>query len=168
MKKVLCLSFLFLLMLSGCSKKNDNRLNEYENDADQICRMHIQEENDDVYITSDSNVYLYLDDSSFVEKAIYQSVSSLNDVTSYSYETYEYIKNLYSKIAGIDVDYYETTDSLVLEIEYNYNEIDLKYLRDTLGYLLDNDSLLGSVESLPISVDDFKKIELDGYECEVK
>lgn len=168
MKKILILGLLVLL-LTGCGKteiEDVRTLNNYK--ADEVCKKQIVEELDEVTVSSDSNVYLMLDEFNFVKTAIYQSVTPLDYVSSYTYETYEYIRNLYSNIDGVKVIYYDIKDSLVLEIRYDYDTIDLTTFRNSVGELLDKDSLLGREKSIPVTLERFKSIELDGYECEVK
>lgn len=168
MKKLLILGLL-VLALTGCGKtetEDVRTLNNYK--ADEVCKKQIVEELDEVTVSSDSNVYLMLDEFNFVKTAIYQSVTPLDYVSSYTYETYEYIRNLYSNIDGVKVIYYDIKDSLVLEIRYDYDTIDLTTFRNSVGELLDKDSLLGREKSIPVTLEKFKSIELDGYVCEVK
>lgn len=167
MKKLLLL-IIICISLTGCKKESveKKKVNEYE--ASEVCRLVTRDEIDgDIYI-SESVVYLDYDVDLFVKSAIYQSISNLSDVSSYTYEAYEYIKELYSDVDGVEVTYYETKDNLVLEIKYNYDIISLESIRDHLGGLLDQNSILANADSLPIKVDAFKDIELNEYDCEVK
>lgn len=166
--KIMVLCLFTILILSGCGdKKEDARtLNIYK--ADQVCKRTLVDEIDGESIASNSNVYLMLDDFNFVKTAIYQSETPLQNTNSYSYETYEYIRNIYSSIEGIEVIYYDTKDSLVLEVRYDYDKIDLATFRDKIGDMIDENSLLGKEKSIPVTLEKFKLIELGGYVCEVK
>lgn len=162
MKKIVLL--LFILILTGCKNKEEfEELNVYE--AKEVCDYTSYEEIDGDVYNSKSIVYLNYDEEKFVTSAVYQSISDLTSVTSYTYETYDYIKRLYSTTEGVSVDYYKTKDSLVLEIKYDYMKIDLNEFRNTLGALLDQGSVLGSSDKLPIELDVFKNIELKDYDC---
>lgn len=155
---------LCMLLCVSCGKKEDIRIKEY--DTMMKCNYEFKEVVDDDDITSMSNIYLDYDENKMVEKAIYQSISeysSSNDVSMY-----EEIIKIYNSLSGIKADVYVVNDSLVLEIEYNYLEMDLDEIKDKLFNILDDDSLLKKTKELPISLEDFKKIELANYECEVK
>lgn len=156
---VLCL-FLF----TACSKQDNSEIIKY--DTKMICKREFNEIIDDEKIKSTSNVYLDYDADELVVKAIYQSISeytSINELTMY-----EEIVKLYNDLKGINAKFYVADDSLVLEIEYNYLDMDIDNINKKIGNMLEDDNILKQVDSLPISLDEFKKIELNDYECEVK
>lgn len=168
-EKLLIISIFVVLLLSGCGKSEEEStrtLNNYK--ANEVCKKHIVDEVEGETFESDSNVYLIYDEFNFVKSAIYQSVATLDSSAPYSREMYERIRNIYSSIDGVNVIYYDTKDSLVLEVRYDYDKIDLSTFRTKLGDLLDKDSLLGSAKTIPVTIEKFKSIELDGYECEEK
>ncbi len=136
-------------------------------EADEVCKKDLVENIDGEDIVSSSIVYLNYDESNLVKKAIYQSISSIQDINNYTYETYSYIKDIYSNIDGVEVDYYDTSQNLVLEIAYDYESIDLNLFKENLESILDQNSLLAKVKKLPVEVSEFKKIELAGYDCKV-
>lgn len=166
MKKIVVL-LLVMFILTGCKKddKNIDELNVYK--TKEVCKKTTIEEVDGEILESQSIIYLDYDEANFVNLAIYQSITDISNVNSYTYSTYEYIRNLYSGIDGVNVIYYDTKDSLVLEIRYDYTDINLEEFRNNLGDLIDMDSLLGSTKKLPVKMTEFKKKELGGYVCEV-
>lgn len=165
LKKAVILFFM-LFIFTGCKVSESKKIHTYE--ASEVCFKEFNETVDDETLISRNNVFITYDDKLIVDKALYQSISPLNAISSYTYETYDYIKRIYSNINGISVEYYETTDSLVFEVSYDYNVIDLDSFRTNVGELLDDKGLLGSVDFIPVDLNTFKSIELDDYECEVK
>lgn len=168
LKRIFIVSFCALVFLCSCSKEKLDRQEIKVYDADEVCKKDLVENIDGEDIVSSSIVYLNYDESNLVTKAIYQSISSIQDINNYTYETYSYIKDIYSNIDGVEVDYYDTSQNLVLEIAYNYESIDLNLFKENLESILDQNSLLAKVKKLPVEVSEFKKIELAGYDCKVK
>lgn len=165
LKKTIILLFT-VFILTGCKGEQDKEIHTFA--ASEVCTKEYSETVDGDTLISKNNVFITYDDKSIVNKAIYQSITPLNTVNSYTYETYDYIKDLYSNIDGVSADYYETSDSIVLEVSYDYNVIDIDSFRLNVGELLDDKGILGSAKSIPVDLSTFKSIELNGYECEVK
>ena len=167
LKRIFVVSLCALVFLCSCSEEelDIQEIKVYE--ADEVCKKDLVENIDGEDIVSSSIVYLNYDESNLVKKAIYQSISSIQDINNYTYETYSYIKDIYSNIDGVEVDYYDTSQNLVLEIAYDYESIDLNLFKENLESILDQNSLLAKVKKLPVEVSEFKKIELAGYDCKV-
>ncbi len=152
LKRIFVVSLCALVFLCSCSEEQLDRQEIKVYEADEVCKKDLVENIDGEDIVSSSIVYLNYDESNLVKKAIYQSISSIQDINNYTYETYSYIKDIYSNIDGVEVDYYDTSQNLVLE---------------NLESILDQNSLLAKVKKLPVEVSEFKKIELAGYDCKV-
>lgn len=155
---------LCMLLCVSCAKKENKKIKEY--DAMMKCRKEFKEVIDDDNITSISNIYLNYDEDGMVKNAIYQSISDYSSTKDIN--MYEEIIKIYNSLSGIKANINIVNDSVVLEIEYDYQEMDLDEIKDKIGNMLDDDSLLMKAKELPISLDEFKKIELNNYECEVK
>lgn len=156
---ILCLS-----LSISCGKKDDIEINKY--DTKMVCKQEFNEVIDDEKVKSISNIYIDYDEDDNVVKAIYQSIGKYTSINELS--MYEEIINLYSDLDGINAKFYTVDDSLVLEIEYNYLDMDLDTIKKKIGNMLEDTSILKQVNDLPVSLDEFKKIELNDYECEVK
>lgn len=165
LKKTIILLFT-LFILTGCKDAQDKEIHTFA--ASEVCTKEYSETVDGDTLISKNNVFITYDNKKLVNKAIYQSITPLSTVNSYTYETYDYIKDLYSNIDGVSADYYETSDSIVLEVSYDYNVIDIDSFRLNVGELLDDKGILGSAKSIPVDLSTFKSIELNDYECEVK
>ncbi|MCH5167072.1 MAG: DUF1307 domain-containing protein [Erysipelotrichales bacterium] len=161
MKKIILILFICLL-LPGCS----SNINSF--DTKMVCRLDFNENIDDYIYESTSNIYIDYDKQEYVTKAIYQSISDLANYNDYYLESLDSIINEYKEIEGISGEYYIVDDKLVLEITYEYEKLDLSEFRKFMGDLLDEESILGIVDELPIKLSEFESIELEGYECEVK
>ena len=153
LKRIFVVSLCALVFLCSCSEEQLDRQEIKVYEADEVCKKDLVENIDGEDIVSSSIVYLNYDESNLVKKAIYQSIS--------------YIKDIYSNIDGVEVDYYDTSQNLVLEIAYDYESIDLNLFKENLESILDQNSLLAKVKKLPVEVSEFKKIELAGYDCKV-
>ena len=159
--KIIGISFLVLLSC-GCSKK-EKTINDF--DSDLVCRSEFREIIEDEEIKSTSKIFLNIDDD-LVSKAIYQSISAYN--SSSELNMYEEIAKLYNSMEGINALYYVVDNSIVLEITYDYEVIDLDQIKLQFGNMLDQEGLFMSVDKIPVSLDTFKNIELANYECEEK
>lgn len=159
--KIIILVFLLLLCVSCGKDKGFNK-----NDAKMICKQEFREVVDDESITSTSNIYIDYDEDELVTKVIYQSISEFSSANEES--MYEEIVDMYNSLEGIEAKFYVDKDSLVLEISYDYSKMNLEAINNKIGNMLDDDSILKKVNSLPISLEEFKKKELTNYECEVK
>ncbi len=160
------LSLLIVFILTGCSKGEDNEkvINKY--DANLVCKKHMEEIHDGEINSSESVIYIYYDESKFVNKAIYQSITNLDDASSYDIQAYDDIKEMYDSIDGCEAHYYKTKNELVLEIKYNYEKLDLNSFKEKLGNILDDTSLFAKVKAIPVKLEVFKNIEVNDYECE--
>lgn len=161
MKKILFVICICLL-LTGCGTS----INSF--DTKMVCKINFEEDIDDYIYESESIIYVDYDNQEYVTKAIYQSISDLGNYNNYYLKSLDSIIDQYKKIEGISGKYYIVKDKLVLEITYEYDKLDLNEFREFMGDLIDEESLLGSVDELPIKLSEFETIELDGYECEVK
>lgn len=163
LNKIIILILCLTLPIS-CGKKDDIEISKY--DTKMVCKQEFSEVIEDEKVKSISNIYLDYDEEENVVKAIYQSIGKYTSVNELS--MYEEIIKLYNDLDGIKAKFYTVDDSLVLEIEYNYLEMDLDVIKKKIGNMLEDTSILKQVGDLPISLDEFRKIELNDYECEVK
>lgn len=161
MKKIVVL-LVIVSFLTGCKSK----INTY--DTKMVCKQKFSEDLDGDVIDSESIIYVDYDDKEYVTKAIYQSISSKDYYNSSLIETLDYVITTYNKMDGISARRYNADDKLIFEITYDYKKISLSEFRGSMGDLIDPESVLGSSDELPIKLSDYKKIELDGYECEEK
>ena len=159
-KALLLLSIIFLL--TGCKET----INTY--DADMICRMNYEAEVDGYTSESESVIYINYDKGKNITKAIYQSIGNLSEYNDYLLNSLDSIVDIYNKLDGINSNKYIVDDKVVMEIEYDYFKIDLAQFREELGDLIDDESILASIDDLPIKLSEFKRHELEGYDCEVK
>lgn len=160
----LMILLLCLVLCVSCAKKDEVEIAEY--DAKMVCTYEFNEVIDDEKVKSTSNIYLDYNAEEKVTKAIYQSISKYTSVNESN--MYEEIIKLYNSLKGISAKFYTIDDTLILEIDYDYLKIDLEEIDNEIGNILDDTSLFKQVKSLPISLEEFKELELDDYECEVK
>lgn len=159
--KYIMLITLVLLTIS-CGKKEESlNLKEYE--ANVICTLDYQDEVDGMLINSTNKVFINYDDKMLVNNALYQTTTD-----EYSINMYERLVNIFNEINGISADLYIVDNKLVVEIEYNYDMINIDEVKDKLGILLDEEALLNKVDKLPITYDEFIDLELKEYKCEVQ
>lgn len=163
-KFILIVIILIIIVVFGIiiskNNKNEDVSNIPEYDADIICKYSLSENVDDTDIDSLAYVYIYTEDNN-VSKAIHQSITS-SDV---DYSLMQSITKLYENINGIDatVNYYGS--DLLLEVVYDFNTLDIDDVKDKLGNVLDDQSILMSTDELPISVDDYLDSLTDKYTC---
>lgn len=132
-------------------------------DADIICSYSTTETLDEEEYESKSYVYIYKDDD-YVSKAIHQSIMSTNSDTS----ILESIIDLYSSIDGIDASLKTVDNSIVFEVVYDFDIIDIDLLKENMGDLLSESSILMTTSELPIKVSDYFDSLSKDYKCEVK
>ncbi len=160
--KKLSVMILMLLSCIAC-KDNDVHINKYE--SDMTCTQSFSEVIDDEELKSTSNVFIYNDDE-IVTKAIYQSIGKYTSINELN--MYEEIIKIYNSISGIEASFYQVDDEIILEITYDYLKVDIDEVEMKIGNMLDDDSLLKKVDKLPITLEEFKSLELTNYECEVR
>lgn len=159
MKKIVIL-LIMISFITGCKSK----INTY--DTKMVCKQKFSEKLDDDILDSESIIYVDYDDQEYVTKAIYQSISSKDYYNSSLIETLDYVIATYNKMDGISARRYNADDKLIFEIAYDYKKTSLEEFKEKMGDLIDPESILGSSTELPIKLSEYKKIELDGYECE--
>ena len=166
MKKLIII-LLILVLIPGCKSKEDEaKLNSY--DTKMTCKYTYEDELDGDINESDSIIYVDYDEEDNVIAAIYQSISSLDNYNDYLLGSLDAIIHLYNSMSGIKASKYIVGESLVFEIMYEYEKIDLNEFRENLGDLIDEESMFATVKSLPIKLSEFESLELKDYECEVK
>lgn len=139
-------------------KKENNNIPIY--DADVICSLSgvdtFEDENEEYSIKA----YLTVKDD-LVTKAI---LVGLSTDTGNLVET-QNIMNDYNKIQGIKASASVNNDTLITEVEYDYETIDLDEVKSKLGYLLIDDSIFLKVDSIPVTLGEYQKYELQEYVC---
>ena len=162
-KIIIGISFLIILIVSVSvliyQKSSD--ISTY--DADIICSYSTKESLDDDEYDSKSVVYIFKDED-IVKKTINQSIMSANSDT----RLLESIISLYDNIEGIDAYVSKIDDSIVFEVIYDYEKIDLDLIKDNLDSVLDESSILMNISELPINVDKYLDLLSDNYKCEEK
>lgn len=157
---LICLLFL----VCGCAKNEENKvIPEYDHDIK--CVSHIEEEKDGDLETYTSNIFIKLDDNSNVKSAIYQSISESTLLDKSTLELTNQFLNIYKDIKGIEASSDVIDNKLVITIKYNYRDIDLINVKKKLESILDDNHIFKKVNKLPFSYDEYKKYELNNYEC---
>ena len=157
---LICLLFL----VCGCAKNEENKvIPEYDHDIK--CVSHIEEEKDGDLETYTSNIFIKLDDNSYVKSAIYQSISESTLLDKSTLELTNQFLNIYKDIKGIEASSDVIDNKLVITIKYTYSNIDLINVKKKLGSILDDNHIFKKVNKLPFSYDEYKKYELNNYEC---
>ncbi len=139
-------------------EKEEDKIPVYN--ADVVCSLSGVDTFEEEIEEYSLKAYLTIKDN-MVMKAILVGVSS--DVGNIT-QTQEII-NDYNKINGINAKVSLSNGKLLTEVEYNYEVIDLDEVKRELGYLLIDDSIFLKVKSLPVSLHDYQKYELQDYEC---
>lgn len=162
-KIIIGISFLIILIVSVSFLIYQKRDNIPTYDADIICSFSTKESLDDDKYDSKSVVYIFKDNN-IVNKTINQSIMSANSDT----RLLESIISLYDNIDGIDAYVSKIDDSVVFEVIYDYDKIDLNLIKENLSSVLDETSILMNISELPINVDEYLDLLSDNYKCEVK
>lgn len=163
MNKKILIGIIVVLTIIGIIFIIDKKNKIPTYDADIICSYSTTETLDDEEYESKSYIYIYKDDY-YVSKSIHQSIMSNNSDTS----ILESIIDLYSSIDGIDASLKSIDASIVFEVVYDFDIIDIDLLKENMGDLLSESSILMTTSELPIKVDDYLDSLSDNYKCEVK
>lgn len=162
-KIIIGISFLIILIVSVSVLIYQKSSNIPTYDADIICSYSTKESLDDDEYDSKSVVYIFKDED-IVKKTINQSIMSANSDT----RLLESIISLYDNIEGIDAYVSKIDDSIVFEVIYDYDKIDLELTKENLRSVLDESSILMNISELPINVDKYLDLLSDNYKCEEK
>lgn len=127
-----------------------------------VCENSYTDENG---LSSLSKVYVDYNDN-LVTRAIYQSISPLEAYNTALLASLDELILKYNHLAGIKAEKYFKGDKVILEIDYNYLAMDIDSVKEVLGAILAEDSLLAVTTELPVNLEEFKNIELQEYECE--
>lgn len=146
-----------LILFPKKQKKTDDLIPVYH--ADVVCTFDGVDTFENETHEYSLRAYLTVKDH-LVTKAILVSVSTDDNI----YETRRYIEE-YNKINGINAQVSFKEGSLVTEVEYDYETIDLDEVKNKLGYLLIDDSIFKRVSSLPVSLEYYQEYELQDYIC---
>lgn len=154
-------AFLLIIVIFKLFLKNKK---EMENiipvyNADVICSLDGIDTFEDGTQEYSLRAYLTVKDN-LVTKAILVSVGDDSDISM----TRSYVEE-YNEIKGINAQVTLKNGSLVTEVIYDYETIDLNEVRSKLGYLLIDDSIFVKASSLPVSLDLYKEYELQNYTC---
>lgn len=168
MKKIVLIILgiiLLILFIIIFIKSNNNKKNEISDDiptyeADLICTLSGTDTYEDMVEEYSINAYLTLDNN-YVTKAILVTVSN----GGYLYQNQDYL-NDFNAVNGISVTSSIKSNSLVTEVIYDYEIIDIDEVRDKLGYLLIDDSIFNITDSLPVTLDEYMEYQLEDYICE--
>ena len=162
-KIIIGISFLIILIVSVSVLIYQKCSNIPTYDADIICSYSTKESLDDDKYDSKSIIYIFKDED-IVKKTINQSIMSANSDT----RLLESIISLYDNIEGIDAYVSKIDDSIVFEVIYDYDKIDLELTKENLRSVLDESSILMNISELPINVDKYLDLLSDSYKCEEK
>ncbi len=162
-KKVLFIvPLLILIVVNILIILNSNKsIPTYESDI--VCSYSKVEKYDDLDYESKNIIYIYKDKDN-VRKTINQSIINANSDTG----LLESIISIYDSIDGIDASLKIEGDSIVFEVVYDFDKIDLDITKEKLGSVLSEDSILMRSDSLPINIDEYLELLSDEYKCEVK
>ena len=156
-----CLLIISLVCLTGCKAK----INEFP--ANMICTKEYTEEVEGMIYESTSKIYLDYDENNLVTKAVFQSISPLSNYNESYILAFENLMNIENEVKGVESNMYKVDEKLVLENTYDYTILDIVDLKKRLGDILDLDGVLTSAK-LPVTLEEYQKLELEDYECEVK
>ena len=167
MKKlsILIVILLVLITISGCSKKEEDKKTIPTYPADIVCTSNIEDEHDGDVENYISNVFIKLDDNKNVTETIYQSISESTLLDKATLELTNQFLEIYKDIKGISASSDVIDNKLIITIKYNYLDMDLNSTKKKLGTIVESNSILKKANKLPFSYEDFKKYELNGYEC---
>jgi uncharacterized lipoprotein YehR (DUF1307 family) len=167
MKKlgVILIILLVLITISGCSKKEEDKKTIPTYNADIVCSSNIEDEHDGDVENYISNVFIKLDDNKNVTETIYQSISESTLLDKATLELTNQFLEIYKDIKGITASSDVIDNKLIITIKYNYIDMELKNTKMKLGTIVEDDSILKKATQLPFSYEEFKKYELNGYEC---
>ena len=164
MRNKIVILICLLFLVCGCSKKEEIKtIPEYDHDI--LCVSNIEDENDGDLESYLSNIYIKLDDNKNVTSAVYQSVSDSTVLDKAALELTNQFLSIYKGINGIEAFAENIDNKLVITIKYNYSEIDLETTKRKLGSIVDDNHIFKKVKKLPFSYEEYKKYELNGYEC---
>lgn len=166
MKKVVLCIFIIIIVVFVFFLFNKKEIKEeiptYESDI--MCTKDEIEEIDGEYITYKNNIYITLNNN-YVSKVVFQSVKDIDLNQNYDISFIQALIRLYDSVDGVTGEVLTTDSYLITTFKYDFELIDLKFLRSELGDLLDSESLFMKVSDLPISFDQYKRYELEGYNC---
>lgn len=129
-------------------------------DADVVCSLSGVDNFEDEDNEYNLKAYLTIKDN-LVAKAILIGVST---DTGNIVET-QSIMDDYNQVQGISASAFLSNDILITEVSYDYEVIDLEEVKSKLGYLLIDDSIFLKVDSIPVTLEDYQKYELQEYSC---
>lgn len=162
MKKIIiivCLIILLVIIVVLNLHKEEKVLELPEYPGNYKCEIEGIEELEDDEKYYQGNVYLVVEDG-YVMSAVYQNITDDRDSA-----LVDAIIKLYKGIDGIKISYDSIDEVSVLTIEHDYTKISLEQIKEQLGDLLGDDSLFIKYDELPISFDEYKLSELEGYNC---
>ena len=156
---------LLLIVIFYVAKLNSKKEEKVEDkipvyNADVICTLSGVESIEDEEEEYSLKAYLTIKDN-MVMKAILVGVSS----DAGNLAVTQNLMDDYNRINGINAKSYLSNERLITEVEYNYEVIDLDEVKSELGYLLIDDSIFLQAKSLPVSLREYQKYELQDYEC---
>lgn len=165
MKRISIL-LIILLLVTGCNKKEEKeKVSIPTYDADIICTSYNNEIIEDEEMSSKNIIYITLNDDNVV-KVINQAINDSSMYNDSDLSLLSSIMDIYKDIDGIDAKFNKYDDSLVTEVTYEYDKIDLKLVKKELSNILDDNNILLNINKLPIKYETFKKYELEGFKCE--
>ncbi len=149
--------FLFLLFKQNKKEEQTETIPTYSSDV--YCKKSFTGEVEGETFTSELRIYITLNEE-VVEKAIYQTISQ-NDATFYG----EQYRELYNSLKGVSAVNTIIGGKSVTTITYDYTKMNAKEIKDTLGDLLEETSLLARTKKYPPLYEEYQVLELEGFDC---
>lgn len=157
---ILLIIIVIIILIKSNNHKKEVGLDEIPTyKADLICSFSGSDTYEDMVEEYSIKAYLSLKDN-YVTKAILVSVSNGGAL----YQNQDYLRD-YNAVEGISASSNIKGNSLVTEVIYDYENIDLGEVKDKLGYLLIDDSIFNKTESLPVTLEEYKEYQLKDYIC---
>lgn len=164
MKKKIAIVAFLLLIIGGIVFLKQNQKQENVEEiptypSDVYCKKSFMEEIEGESFSSELRIYITLSDD-VVKKVIYQTISS--DDLTFAGDQY---RELYNTLKGVSATSSLIGGKSVTTITYEYTQMDAKEIKETLGNLLEEESLLARIKEYPITYEEYQSYELEGFDC---
>ena len=163
MKKLFFCLFAFVLCfsLTGCGS-NDNKENKDNKKSDQALVCTKKETDEDGFETTTKMTVKYKDDK-VTAVTSEETMTMSEDIVDMTYQLSSLFVEAFDEIDGIEASY-EKVDSKTLKssMTIDYTKLNLDDIKEAFGEEAMEDTFYSEKD---MSLEDFKKDYLDGYEC---
>ena len=166
MKKSIILTIIISIIITiliGIFLTHETKSNESTYDYDYLCTYEADSDDETSTNKIKKNLYLKVDNDSYVETAIYESIYTNEYFSSSTQELIQEFLSMYEDIDGAETNITNNKKNTYVTIKYDYNKIDFKDLKNKLNEVIDKDSLQYKMNS-KLKVEDYTK-ELKEYSC---